>query len=308
MGQRKKARPATRGPFSPGTTVFKARDYFDNQGTLQIDRVIHHPEDFKDHARRTREFWRISHVISGDGEAHLGEARVALKPRSTFLVHPDDPTTYRIDSPTLTLINIVFLPEYFKDLQAELTVHFPLFSFLKGKPLAFMDRPAFHFPRMPDPLVPRLVDDLLSEFHNRQVFREFFLKTRMTELMLRMGRLALARYQKLKASRLADEIDQLIARHHARDLTLEDFADTLGMDKSYLGRVYRSSRGATIFEALHTWRLERATDLLCRTDLPISEVAHRVGYSDPRYFSRKFKLHKGTNPADFRRERQNPQI
>ena len=52
-------------------------------------------------------------------------------------------------------------------------------------------------------------------------------------------------------------------------------------------------------------RLEKARELLTATDLPVAEIAQRVGYCDHSSFRRKFKAQYGVSVSDFRREQEN---
>ena len=57
---------------------------------------------------------------------------------------------------------------------------------------------------------------------------------------------------------------------------------------------------------LNRCRLDKAVDLLIETDLSIAEIAYKVGYEDPFYFTRKFIQYKNVPPNKFRRERTGP--
>lgn len=62
-------------------------------------------------------------------------------------------------------------------------------------------------------------------------------------------------------------------------------------------------QGTTWQNELETVRYEHAVNLLRNTDLPISAVAARLGYSDARTLRRAFIRWKGLPPSHFRRER-----
>ena len=50
---------------------------------------------------------------------------------------------------------------------------------------------------------------------------------------------------------------------------------------------------------IRIFRLERAAELLAAHDLTITEVADRVGFSDPKYFSSCFRRHFGVSPSKY---------
>ena len=43
-----------------------------------------------------------------------------------------------------------------------------------------------------------------------------------------------------------------------------------------------------------------AEELLRQTDIPVREIAPRVGYTDANYFTKVFKRHCGCTPTDYR--------
>ena len=46
-------------------------------------------------------------------------------------------------------------------------------------------------------------------------------------------------------------------------------------------------------------RIDHASELLRRTDLPVSEIAFRCGFRDTNYFSLQFKKTTGLSPREF---------
>src|SRR5262249_19560275 len=64
--------------------------------------------------------------------------------------------------------------------------------------------------------------------------------------------------------------------------------------KKYLGRSPKEEM---------TWvRMQRAKDLLHTTNLPVSEVAGRVGYAEAKYFIEVFHRSEGVTPLRYRRK------
>ena len=50
---------------------------------------------------------------------------------------------------------------------------------------------------------------------------------------------------------------------------------------------------------IRIFRLERAAELLTAEGLNVTEVADRVGFSDPKYFSSCFRRHFGVSPSKY---------
>jgi LacI family transcriptional regulator len=62
--------------------------------------------------------------------------------------------------------------------------------------------------------------------------------------------------------------------------------------------------GRTPHEEILRYRLERAKQYLCDTDLPIKTVAQRVGVGTPEYLSVLFRRSLGTTPSGYRAQHQ----
>ena len=60
--------------------------------------------------------------------------------------------------------------------------------------------------------------------------------------------------------------------------------------------------GSSYRQLLHEVRMTTAKDYLGSTDLPMSTIADRLGFNDPRSFSRWFVEQTGNPPSLFRRQ------
>jgi AraC-like DNA-binding protein len=99
---------------------------------------------------------------------------------------------------------------------------------------------------------------------------------------------------------LLAEVFAVIDRHRGEPLSLRDVAGELGMTPGHLTTVVRRRTGRTVQEWIIERRMAEARSLLSDTELPVSEIARRVGMSDPGYFSRLFRRTHGTSPREWR--------
>lgn len=83
-------------------------------------------------------------------------------------------------------------------------------------------------------------------------------------------------------------------------ISLNAICKHLLMSTSYFSAVFKSYTGQTFVEHLTKVRVEKAMELLKSTNLKTYEIAEKVGYNDPHYFSLIFKKSSGYSPSEYR--------
>ena len=91
-----------------------------------------------------------------------------------------------------------------------------------------------------------------------------------------------------------------IGDHLDQPQSLASLAEVAGLSATRLAHVARAQLGISLMAHLERQRMELARQLLLMTDLPVSELSRRVGYSDPLYFSRRFRKATTLSPSEFR--------
>ena len=90
--------------------------------------------------------------------------------------------------------------------------------------------------------------------------------------------------------------------NYASRFKINELADYVGVNRSYLASSFKKVTGYSPKEYLISLRMEKAKSLLEKTDMPINAVANSVGYTDQLAFSRMFKEYSGISPKTFREE------
>ena len=89
--------------------------------------------------------------------------------------------------------------------------------------------------------------------------------------------------------------------HHSEDITLEDAANTMGLNKEYFCRLFKKNMGVTYIQYLYQVR----TTALCReletSEDPIGELAQRHGFRDPKMLNQYFREIYGCTPSEKRK-------
>ncbi|GAA3855832.1 AraC family transcriptional regulator [Celeribacter arenosi] len=94
----------------------------------------------------------------------------------------------------------------------------------------------------------------------------------------------------------------LMAAQRAREnRPVEDYARDLKVSRDRLGSAVKRATGLSPQAYLHRLLIRDAMELLANTGMPVSQVAFRLGFVDPAYFTRFFKRETGQNPGAYRK-------
>src|SRR5690606_34100704 len=108
---------------------------------------------------------------------------------------------------------------------------------------------------------------------------------------------------------LMDKVIQYIESNYQEEVTLRQLCELARMSERNLLMLFKEATGVSPIDYLIRPRLARASELLRREDLSITEVAYRSGFQDSNYFARRFKRATGLRPSEYRaRHRPRPRI
>ena len=109
-----------------------------------------------------------------------------------------------------------------------------------------------------------------------------------------------------QSSKMSDyyiqEAIHYMEQNFQNDISIEEIAAVCGINRSYLGKIFRNSIGRSPQEFLMNYRMVKATELLKLTTLSIADIGTAVGYGNPLHFSRAFKNIYGVSPREWRNE------
>ena len=88
------------------------------------------------------------------------------------------------------------------------------------------------------------------------------------------------------------------------DISVETMAQVLSMSRVHLYKRLTAVTGLTPSEFIRQIRLRHAEQLLRKSQLTVAEVAYKVGFNNPRYFSKYFKEMYGMMPSEYKNRRE----
>ncbi len=83
-------------------------------------------------------------------------------------------------------------------------------------------------------------------------------------------------------------------------LTIQKVAEDMGVSYSNFRKLFKEFTGISPATYQQDLRLQRAKELLSTTDMSIKEIAYRLNFESPDYFSAKFKIKTGRRPSELR--------
>jgi two-component system response regulator YesN len=98
------------------------------------------------------------------------------------------------------------------------------------------------------------------------------------------------------------EIEKEITEHYMDNLSLKSLSEKYYINSAYLGQIFKRQFGNSFKDYLNNYRIDRATELLIRSDEKVYLIASEVGFNNTDYFISKFVQIKGITPLQYRKQ------
>ncbi len=173
---------------------------------------------------------------------------------------------------------------------------------------SILELPCFILPKNEE--MSYLMDAIIIEEESRNLGRDRMLKNLTEELVVHICRYIHSKpqYQKNfeKISYLLDKrlvnIIHFVQNNLKKDLSNHIIAEIAFVSRDYVGQFFKSLTNTNLQDYIENQRLEKAHYLLRTSKENIQEIALNVGFKDPAYFSRRFKLRFTQNANQIRRD------
>lgn len=99
---------------------------------------------------------------------------------------------------------------------------------------------------------------------------------------------------------LVEDIKAYLTEHANEDVPLDMLGEHFSISRRHITRLFRERTGHSIGEYQLQVRLGRACELLTETNLPIGEIAYRVGFESGAALARAMRRHNGQSPSSIR--------
>ena len=255
--------------------------------------------------RHKHNFFELTFIIQGSGQHILNESIINYKEGDVFFLTPKDEHEFVIDEPTKFGI-LKFTERLFLE-KANLT------SSLHWR--KNLDSVIFYSNIIPESIIAFdndrgqlfcLYGMIKNEIDNSLVYRRNVLIELFGALIIILSRNIKSSFKGLPKSDSSDKekIDSILAyiRLNILDkerIKIKSIATEFFMSPHYVSVFIKKHAGISIQQYVIQYKLKMAERLMKQTNLSISEIADKTGFSDSSHFNRIFKKYKGVNPSKF---------
>ncbi len=235
-----------------------------------------------------RDHYLIHYIIRGKGFYKYGDKEYLLRRGQGFLICPEKVTYYQADDQDPW----VYCWVGFKGYKAE--------YYLKQAGLS-QKNPVFTYDRddtMSDCILEMVKTYESNVWNETRILSLLYLF--LSKLIEQNGVHSAGRKNENTQEFYVNKAIEYIEMNYSRKIKITDIAAYIGLDRSYLGAIFKEYTDKSLQQFLLEQRINKACRLMKNSELTISDISRSVGYDDPLHFSKMFKRIKRLSPKMFR--------
>lgn len=230
-----------------------------------------------------RPHYHFHYILRGKGKFYAGDRCYCLTEKQGFLIFPGEPTYYIADDEEpWDYCWLTFDGYEVKSIlnHCNLSIENPIFT--------------DNF----DGTVKQELMKLVQLFESAR-FNEYDI---MGHLYLVFSKMQQGKKEQTKAynKSYSDKAIEFIRLNYNYDIKIEDIAKNIGIDRTYLYKIFMKVYNVSPQQYLIQFRLHVACKLLESSNISITEVSYSCGFKDTPAFYKHFKRHYGITPTAYR--------
>ena len=103
-------------------------------------------------------------------------------------------------------------------------------------------------------------------------------------------------------SQSVSEIKKVIKNEYMNDIGLEEIADKVCLTPAYVSFIFKKETGSNLIKYLTDYRMQKARELLEKSNRKIVDISRMCGYQNQSYFNKLFKNYYGITPKQYREQ------
>lgn len=224
-------------------------------------------------------------ITEGRGTFHVGGQTYELHANQVFLIKPGEMTVYQAD-PAVPWSYMWFA---FSGMDADII--------LQNCGL-LQDVPYVSYP--PDERLNGYLESIIDQMQS-QTATDYDILADMFRVFAYLTRCYRSRIGAASSNPYVAKAVDFISNNYQFPISVSRVADFVGVERTYLYRLFKSELNTSPKRYLNAYRLQVARDLLTNTRLSIETIAQRCGFPDSAAFSKVFAQYSGLPPLKYRK-------
>ena len=104
-----------------------------------------------------------------------------------------------------------------------------------------------------------------------------------------------------KNSKLVRQAEYFVQENIAKGIRLSDVANQVGLNAVYFSHLFKKATGENFTDYVVGCRIDASKTYLTQEKNKLDAIAALTGFSDAKYFSKKFKEKEGISPSEYRK-------
>ncbi len=243
------------------------------------------------------DFYHVVWVTQGSGHHIIDSERYDVRPDTVFFMSPGQVHDFQLEG-EVRGFTINFSAEFFALQLQNKKVLDDIPVYQHENPIA-----AVHLEPRQAAALRRVLDDIAEEYEAEQPGYQDVLRSYLSIFLTKASRYAqpaVAADSSLRDLALARRFKGLLEEHFRTVADVAAYARLLRVTERALNDATRRALGTTANKLIRDRVMLEAKRMLLHSQVPVSQIADRLAFDDPAYFSRCFKKHTGRSPVDYR--------
>ena len=244
----------------------------------------------------------IAEITAGEVQIQIGTEFVDARCGDFLYIPPSMVFRAEAKTPNATIRGMIFdmsiIEANLENFDSEVFYMFYVQS--KNKPAVFdKDHPVY-------PTLKRFMQESYEEYTEKDICYKLPIRANIYHIMT-----ALLRYY----CGSKDELDRMIYHnvlrlrpvisyideHFREKIYIEELSAMINVSPDYFTKMFKESIGKTPIDYINGMRVNSAMELLCSTDMAMSDIADSIGFCNPNYFHKIFKQYMDVSPLAYRK-------
>ncbi|WOH64032.1 helix-turn-helix domain-containing protein [Bradyrhizobium sp. BWA-3-5] len=243
------------------------------------------------------DFYHIVWVTRGTGCHIIDAVKYEVRPNSLFFMAPGQIHDFTLSEDAIGH-TISFSPEFFafRVHNRHSLTDIPIYSIENLNNALYLDD-------MQAESLRQITDAMIEEYTAEKTGHEDVIWSYLRIFLMKTSRIAVAPAIADLSSRnllLSRRFKSALEKNFGTMNETAEYARLLKVTERALNEATRQALGSTAAQLIRERIMLEAKRLLLHSDISVTEIADRLGFEDPAYFSRCFKKHTTRSPVEFR--------